>query len=74
MYTQFRSAESEHKIFINGSDQKTNNIDSVPYKRAKMLYISSAKEMSERLSKIHINYDDFSISLALIVLSTVRIN
>lgn len=68
IYKQFQNAMNEHREFLMSIE---TNINLNSFKRAKFLYISSTKEMSERLSSSYITYDDYSISFGLIILITV---
>lgn len=71
IYEQFNQAEAQYGTFIKTTDEKMNAVTVAAFKRAKILYVTAAKAMSEQLSKSYINYDDFSIAIGLLVLFTV---
>lgn len=71
IHAQFGEAKIQHKTFIQSTDNRSNSVNVTAFKRAKMLYVSAAKAMSEQLAKFYINYDDFSITTGFAVLFIV---
>lgn len=61
---QFDEAKRQHEWFLRTADVRA-------FKRAKSLYVTSSKAMSEQLAKAYINYDDFSISVGFAVIFIV---
>lgn len=61
IYKQFTEAKIQHEAFILSTDAKLNAVNVAAFKRAKMLYVSASKAMSEQLAKSHLN-DDSSIN------------
>lgn len=72
IYKQFHQAEEEHKQFIKNTDVTANVENIIAFKRAKLLYETSASEMSLVLAKLYVTYDNFSTSLGLTCLTLVR--
>lgn len=62
-------ALQEHKVFLD-VDQQENT---AAYKRAKLLYASASTEMSLKLSKLFVKYDEISITIGLACLTLVRL-
>lgn len=72
MHKHFQNAIREHERFLSSPNDKSLHESQVLFKNARSLYISSTREMSERLAKSYVTYDDYSISIGLIILITVR--
>lgn len=71
IYEQFEEAKNQHESFIRSTDEKLNSVNEAAFRRAKILYVTATKAMSEQLSKSYIDYDDFSIGAGLFVLFIV---
>lgn len=71
IHEQFEAAKAAYEVFMQGTDEKLNAVNVAAFKRAKMLYITTAKAMSEQLARSYINYNDFSITIGLVVLLIV---
>lgn len=71
IHEQFQAAKAQHEAFIQNTDEKLNAVNVAAFKRAKLLYITTAKAMSEQLARSYINYNDFSIAIGLAVLFIV---
>lgn len=72
IHEQFEEAKVQHETFIRSSDENLNSVNSeAAFRRAKILYVTATKAMSEQLSKSYIDYDDFSIGAGLLVLLVV---
>lgn len=64
-YIQYNEAVLMHKAYLRSP---SNEI----FKKAKLLYVSSSREMSSELSTKFIKYDHLTISIAVVVTTMVR--
>lgn len=65
-YIQYNEAVQMHKAYLR---LPSNEI----FKKAKLLYVSSSREMSSELSTKFIKYDHLTISIAVVVTTMVRV-
>lgn len=75
-YVQFQEAAELHKQFLRqqrSDDDGVPVMHSIQLKRARLLYISSAREISAHLATNFVNYDHLYIGLGLFWTSIVSV-
>lgn len=61
-----------HKFFMKTSSQSVKHENLLAFKRAELQYISSAKEMSELLTKSFVTFDNSRIFIGMAAITSVR--
>lgn len=65
-FTQLTEAKVLHAKFL----RKTENLE-VTYKKCKLLYSASSRAMSDLLSTFYVKYDQMSVAVGVILMTTV---
>lgn len=61
-----------HIFFMKTSSQSVKHENLLAFKRAELQYISSAKEMSELLTKSFVTFDNSRIFIGMAAITSVR--
>lgn len=69
---QHREAEHNHKRFEIEQSAGNAGVADYHFKRARMLYVAAAQEMSNELSGQYVKFDHYGIAVGLLLTSVVR--